>query len=681
MHRVSVDTGGTFTDTVLLVDGEVHTVKTPTTSDLITGIMTGIERACADADVSPADIDRFTHGSTVAVNALIEGEGAETALVTTRGFRDVLEIGRGFRRSSLLYDPCGSYELPLIPRRHRYEVTERMGVDGEVETPLSLSEVDDVVAQLPDDVEAVAVCFLHAHKNGEHERQVADHIADLAPALEVSISSAVSPEIREYRRTATTAVDAYLKPTVASYISRLEAECEARGLTAALDIMKSDGGSARSVIAKERPVTQTVSGPVGGVKTAQYLGEQTGLANLITFDMGGTSCDTAIVIDGEPVETAYRDLRGMTINGPFVNIETVGAGGGSIAWIDEVDSLQLGPQSAGSVPGPVCYGRGGEQPTVTDADLVLGLLNPENFAGGEFDLDAAAAERTIRERVAEPLDLTLEEAAVGIKTVIDSNMAGAVRTVSVEEGFDPREFGLVGYGGAGPMHACDVATELGIDTVVFPDNPGLTSAMGCLLSDIKHDYVRSVVTTVDEADHDALNAVIDTLRQEGVSDLDAEEVPPDQRSFAVSMDLRYLGQAHNLNVGHDGDRVDDASLDAIVERFERRHEDRYGFVDERNPVEIVNVRVTTIGHTAIPERRATAAADAPVDAAKRGTRDVVLDETTTTEVPFYDGNAVGPGHELSGPAVVELDNSTVWIPPEFDATVDEYRNIVARRTD
>jgi N-methylhydantoinase A len=602
MYHVGVDTGGTFTDTVLIGDQTVQTVKTLTTDDLIGGIVDGFEQICDRSGIEPGDVTSFNHGSTVAVNALIEKTGAKTALVTTEGFEDVLEIGEAFRDRSLLYAPCGPDEPPLVPRKHRHGVAERLTATGEVETPLDDDSLDVLLDTLDaGDFESVAVSLLHAYQNDEHERAVVDALEDRLPGLAVSRSSAVSPEIREYSRTSTTVADAYIKPTVTTYIEELEDALRERGYDDSLSIMNSSGGVAGPSVATKRPVTQILSGPVAGVQAAQFVGERMGLENVITLDMGGTSCDTTLIEGGEPVEVPHRREQGMKINGPFVNIETVGAGGGSIAWLDEVDALRVGPESAGSNPGPVCYGLGGERPTVTDADLHLGILNPENFAGGEIELDAEAASIALDEYIAGPLEMSTTEAAVAIRDVADGNMASALRVVSVKQGYDPRDFALMGFGGAGPMHSCNVAAELGVDTVVFPNNPGLLSALGLVVSDFEHEYVQSLVVSLDDADPAAIDDAREALVDEGDQELAAEGVDPADRSFDVSIDVRYTGQSNYLNVPLGADSVDQETLAGVADRFETLHESRFGFLDDVHPIELVNVRLTARGATENPD--------------------------------------------------------------------------------
>ena len=678
MYYVGVDTGGTFTDTVLIGEDGVHTVKTLTTEDLIGGIISGFETITDDVGISNREVESFNHGSTVAVNALIEKTGSKTALVTTKGFEDVLEIGEGYRDGSLLYAPCGEHVPALIPRKHRYGVDERLTADGEVETPLDEKDVAAVVDKLDSKAfDSVAVSLLHAYQNPEHEIAVAEMIADRLPAVDVSLSSSVSPEIREYSRTSTTVADAYIKPIVTSYLERLQSTLRETGYDGRLAIMNSSGGVAGPEVATKRPVTQILSGPVAGVKAAQFIGSKIGVENIITLDMGGTSCDTTLIEGGEPVEVPHRTEQGMKINGPFVHINTVGAGGGSIAWLDDVDALRVGPESAGSEPGPACYGFGGTEPTATDADLVLGILNPDNFAGGEISLDTDAATSAIDERIAKPLDMSTTEAAVAIRDIIDGNMASALRVISVKQGYDPRDFAIMGFGGAGPMHSCNVAMELGIETVVFPNNPGLLSALGLVVSDFEHEYVQSLVVSLTEIEAGRMQTTIDSLIDNGDTELDSEGIEPADRSFQVTVDLRYTGQSNYLNIPIGGTEVDERTVEKLSDRFETQHEEQFGFVDDDHPIELVNVRVTARGETESPDLSASEPASSDVADARRGMRPVVVDVETAVETPYYDGEALGPGHEIDGPAVVELTNSTIWVPPEFDLRVDEYNNMIA----
>jgi len=678
MHHVGIDTGGTFTDTVLIEDGEIITAKNLTTEDLISGIITGFEGVCGRVGMPASAVDWFSHGSTVAVNALIEKTGARTALVTTEGFEDVLEIGEGFRDRSLLYAPCGEKTSPLVRRQHRFGISERVTAKGDIETPLDQSGLDELIDHLQsEEFESVAVSLLHSYENDENERAVVQAIEERAPSIYVSRSSTVSPEIREYSRTSTTVADAYIKPRMTSYIGNLEERLADIGFDGQLGIMNSSGGVAGSSVASNRPVTQILSGPVAGVKAAQFIGVQIGTNDIITLDMGGTSCDTTLIEGGEPVEIPHRFEQGMKINGPFVNINTVGAGGGSIAWLDEVNALRVGPESAGSDPGPVCYGFGGRAPTVTDADLLLGVLNPDTFTGGEIELDKAAAAASLEEHIATPLGLSPREAAVAIRDVIDGNMASALRVVSVKQGYDPRDFVLMGFGGAGPMHACKVAAELNIERVVFPAHPGLLSAIGLIVSDFEHEYLQSLVVTRDAADPSAIEAVIQDMIEKAKDELAAEGVSASDRSFEASIDVRYTGQSHYMNVALENNAVSERDLEELTSRFEQAHQDQFGFTDDIHQIELVNVRLTARGEIDTPEIRPADPASEPVSSARRGTRPVVTAVDESIQTPYYEGDALAPGHQINGPAVIEEQNSTIWLPPNFDAEVDKYTNIIA----
>jgi len=677
---VGIDIGGTFTDTIVVTDDDVHAVKTPTTDDVISGVVTGFERAMDAATISPDSIDVFTHSSTISLNALLEGDGAKTALITTSNFRDVLEIGETYRDATLLYNPCGNRNESLVPRKHRYEVRERIDENGAVVTPLDDDSVDRAIGRIQAaDVESVAICLLHAYRNPAHERAVEERVRDRLPDIDVSISSDVSPTIREYPRTCTTTIDAYVKPSVSSYLSELGTTMRDRGLETPINIMKSDGGVANSDIAAERPVVQLLSGAVGGTMAAAFVGETIGLSDLVTVDMGGTSCDVAMVVNGEPIEVQQMEMQGMKINGPFVDVHTIGAGGGSIAWLDDVNALRVGPKSAGSNPGPACYGWGGERPTVTDANLVLGLMNPETFAGGDIHLDVDAAHRSVREYVAEPLGMETTDAALAIRRVLNSNIQSSIRVITVNKGHDPRDFALVGFGGAGPMHACDVARELGVETVVFPNKAGLLSALGLLVSDVKHQYVRSVIEPADGADLDRINATIASLIKRGREELEAEGVAESDQQFAVGLDMKYANQAHDITVERAVTELSAATLSTFVDSFERIHERKHGFKHQSDAIELTNVRVTATALIDDPVVREPSTGGS-VEKARLGTRPVVVDGGEALDVPYYEWESLPTTDHLAGPSIVEMNNSTIWIPPDFAVEIDEDRNVLARRT-
>jgi len=674
MRSVGVDTGGTFTDiTYIAPDGTIETLKTPTSSDLRSGIERGLRGMADEVEVAADAIEHLAHGSTVAVNTLIERTGADTALVTTAGFRDRLEIGELYRSTDLLYDPSTQPTESFVPRQRRFEVDERLGPDGTVQIALDDDDIGEAVEAVRDsEADAVAVSCLFAYRNDEHERQLASALRERTDCT-VTRASALSNEIDEYERTATAVADAYVKPRVTAYLEALRDDLQAWGLTVPIHVMKSDGGLARDEVVQERPITQLISGPIAGVTAAQYYGRQRGLENQITFDMGGTSCDASLIVDGEPTESATRTVADLDIKGPFTTIETVGAGGGSIAWVDDAGSLHVGPRSAGADPGPACYGRGGTEPTVTDANLLLGLLDLEAFAGGTIDIDRTAAERAI-ERVADPLGLSPVEAALAIRDIVNSKMAGTTRVVSVEQGFDPREFTLTAFGGAGPMHAVDIHREMGTRDVLVPNRAGLASSLGLLLADIRHNSVQSVVELVPDIDAEELSATFEAIEADVRGVLEDDEVPSTQRTLSWTVDVRYEGQSHYLNLPVERP-FDEQALTALADEFDAEHRRVYGFVDENATVEVVNARVTAIGEIAHPDlavpdtERSGSLADVATQRTVviRGKEEVTADQYTWPDVV--------PGDTLTGPALVAQANSTVWLPAGYEGSVDDYKNI------
>ena len=674
MRRVGIDTGGTFTDlTFVGPDGDIETHKTPTTGDLRTGILTGIEQILDGVNTTLAEVDLFAHGSTVAVNALIERTGADTALVTTDGFRDRLEIGELYRPSDLLYDPTAEMVETIAPRRHRFVVDERLDPEGEVLTPLTDADVDAVVEQVDDaPVSSVAVSCLFAYRNADHEQRLAEALRERTSCA-VTRASALSAEINEYERTATAVADAYVKPQVKAYLEGLRGDLADGGLSVPPYIMKSDGGLARVGTVANRPITQLISGPIAGVIAAEYFGSRAGVENQITFDMGGTSCDTSLVVDGEPTEDATRHVEGLKIKGPFTTIETIGAGGGSIAWVDDTGSLHVGPRSAGAEPGPACYGRGGTEPTVTDANLLLGLFDPAYFAGGALDLDVAAAEAAM-EQVADPLGVSKTEAALAVREVVNSKMAGATRVVSVEQGFDPRSFTLTAFGGAGPMHAVDVHRRMDTRDVLVPNRPGLTSSLGLLLADVRHNAVQSVLETVSRLSAGMLESTFQELESDATERLTDDEIPDDDQQLVRTVDTRYEGQAHYLNLPVPSP-LDDDAVAAIDDEFQAEHERVYGFVDENAGVEVVNARVTAVGQIETPDLTVSATdRSGPLTAFGDETTVITANHEEQT-VRRFRWDDIRPGDRVRGPALLVQNNSTVWIPADCEGRIDDYKNV------
>jgi N-methylhydantoinase A len=650
--RVGVDVGGTFTDVVLLLpDDELVTAKVPSTDDQSVGVVQGIEKASAEAGIDPTDVDAFTHAMTVSVNALLEEDGAKTALVTTGGFRDVLEIGRQARPD--LYDVDVDKPAPLVPRRRRFEVEERTTVDGVLTEP-NEDEVRAVAERIRDcDAESVAVSLLHAYQHPENERRVAAVLRDELD-VPVSASHEVLAEFREYERTSTTAVDAYVTPAIDAYIGRLEERAGERGVPEPR-IMQANGGIASAKTVREHAVTTTMSGPAAGVVGAAETAGGDDVDGLVTFDMGGTSSDVSLVRDGEVERTTDAEINGRPIKTPMVDVNTVGAGGGSIAWVDAGNALRVGPRSAGANPGPACYGRGGTEPTVTDANVVLGYIGGSSALGGELELDEEAAHDALSRLADEAgLDDALA-AARGVFRVANANMARAIRAVTVERGHDPRGFGLVAFGGAGPMHAAAVAESLDMDSLVIPHACGVLSAYGLLAADEKHDSVRTLRSPLADVSLDDVESAYADLTEEVLSDV-ADRDAADVRRAA---DLRFVGQSFELTVPVD----DEFDAERVAERFRNAHESAYGYVMD-DPIELVNVRVTSVVARDSPSVRYRTTGDA-----KKGRREAFFDDGFH-ETPVFDRTGLGESDSVAGPCILEQNESTVVVPPGWSGTVN-----------
>jgi N-methylhydantoinase A len=651
--RLAVDVGGTFTDLVAVVDGTVHVEKVASTPDAPDrAVVDGLESVADRAP--PASADYFAHGTTVATNAVLERSFAETALVTTAGFRDVLEIGRQDRPD--IYGLHGSKPDPVVPRDRRYEVDERVDARGEVVEPLD----DDAVAALAEEIDAdsVAVALLFAFENPDHEKRVGESLR-AAGVDSVSLSSSVLPEIREYERTLATALNAALRPTMDGYLGRLAAALDDAGVAAPLRVMGSDGGVVRAADARERPVETLLSGPAAGVRGAAHVADRLDRPDALTMDMGGTSCDVSLVTDGEPLVTTEVTVGDYPVAVPTVDVHTVGAGGGSIARLDDGGALRVGPESAGADPGPVCYGRGGTEPTVTDAHCVLGRIDPAAFAGdvGGATEETAAALESLGDR----LDVGPREAAAGVVRVAVADTARALRVVSVERGHDPREFSLVAFGGAGPLHAAAVAAEVGVPEVLVPRAAGVLSAFGLLVSDVTHETARSRVRPWDDVDAEDLERRFRESERAG-ADRVPDDLPVEHDRF---LDVRYAGQSFDLRVPAPSP-VDGTALAAVADRFHDRHAERYGHAAPGEPLELVAVRVRTRGVVEPPDP-APPPADGDADDAVRETRTVRFD--ADRETPAYDRGALPPGATVEGPAVVEGPDATTVVRPADELAV------------
>jgi len=660
---VGIDTGGTFTDVTLLdpATGRVWTAKTPSTpSDPSQGFGNGIAEVLKVSNLTGADIARVLHGTTVATNLILEGKGARAALITTDGFKYVLEIGRQDvpRRASLF-----AWVKPKrpVPPEHIFEVAGRVGPDGRELAPLDEAAVREAARAIrAQGIGSIAVVLLHSYANPAHERRVAEILTEEIPGALLSLSSEVLPVFREYERSMTTILNAAVMPVVSTYVERLDARVAERGIEAPLLLMKSSGGVTSTRHVRRAPVETALSGPAAGAVGAAYVGAASGHPNLIGIDIGGTSADISLIHGGEPGLTTNGRVGGWPVGLPMVDMVTIGAGGGSIARVSDTGALTVGPESAGAIPGPVCYGRGGAEPTVTDAHLALGHL-PPYLLGGTFALDVESARTAVETRVARPLGLSLEEAARGILAVVDNNMVGAIRVVSVERGHDPRDFSLLPFGGAGPLHGSALARLLGMRSIVVPPGPGVLSALGLLVSNLKAEFTRTCLQKAGAFDAATVARVFGELEAEAVAWLDAETVPAEARRITWHASLRYQHQGFELNVPWPSRDVTDASAAAAVAAFHRLHERLYTFAQEDTPVEIVTLRVDARGVFPSPSLRELPPAG-PIADARIGMQTVSL-ASGPAAAAIYARDRLGAGARIDGPAILtQLDATTLLLP-------------------
>jgi N-methylhydantoinase A len=684
--RVGIDIGGTFTDLVALAgDGRLirHKVaSTPLAPD--EGLLAALQMLLEE--VAPHDVAMIAHASTIATNALLGQMHLDlprVAFVTTEGFRDVLEIGRQNR--SAIYDLNVTRPKPLARREDRLVVRERLAFDGSVLTPLDAASVERAVATIvARGIRCVAVGLLHADVDGAHERAVGSAIAAALPDAEISLSSEVDPQYREYERFSTTVVNAALGPIVRTYLERVATVVRDAGVDAPIFVMRSDGGMAALGPAAKRPAALIESGPASGVIAAAYVGRALGIDNVLSFDMGGTTAKAGTIIGGKPEVSASFEAAGATHSGrsvkgsgypvrfPFVDLAEVSAGGGTIAWIDAAGVLRVGPISAGADPGPACYGRG-EAPTVTDANVVLGRSNPRALLGGSFPIDASRSRAAVAS-VSAPLHGDVERTAAGIVALVDAEMAKVLRIVSVERGLDPRDFTLLAFGGGGPLHACAVAADIGVRHIVVPQFPGVFSAYGLLAADVRVTAVSSLVAPADDATWMKIVSALETLVGEADAGLAEQDVAPARRSFVRELDLRYRGQSTELTV------VEPRRLEEAVEGFHERHRRRYGFAATHDPVEVVAVRVVGIGATEKPRFSSVESGAPGLPAADAlSERREVFDGESFVPTPVYARESLRPGDAFDGPGVVEQYDATTYVAPAWRATVDGFANVRMKR--
>jgi N-methylhydantoinase A len=673
-YRLGVDVGGTFTD-VLLVDtvsGDTWRAKTASTPrDQSVGVLRGIDRACQAAGIRPGEIGEVLHGTTIATNAILEGKGAKVGLVTTRGFRQVLQIARSYVPGGLAGWIIWPKPEPLAALENTVEAVERIGTDGTVIVPLDEDDLRGTLDRLRGSgIEALCVSLINSFANAVHEKRIAELVADMLPGIPVSLSSTVLPELREYERTITTVANGYVQPQVSRYVASLAEKLRAHGTTGELSILRSDGGLASAAVAAENPVALLLSGPAGGVTGAAWAAEQAGFRDFLTFDMGGTSTDVALVQGLKPRIGRQTTVADLTVRATSVDVRTVGAGGGSIAHVPQLTrALRVGPQSAGAVPGPAAYGTGGTEPTVTDANVVLGYL-PTELAGGEITLDRAAAQAAVQSIVDSTELADVHAAAAGIIDIVNENMFGALRLVSVQQGFDPREFALVAFGGAGPLHANALGKLIGSWPVIIPPSPGVLNAYGDAMTSHRDEAARTFIRGLSGLTDADLRAVLDQLADTVRDTLGRQGVPADQQTLGYQVDMRYHGQGFEIGVDVDLSTFDGqrSGVDGLAAAFDAEHERLFSFLLEGNDHEIVNVRVSAVGprpKVAVPELP-TGDGD-PAEALQATTTIWVAGAERQANV--YDRTKLRAGDVLDGPAIVAEMDATTLVLPDHAATV------------
>ena len=688
MIRMGVDVGGTFTDLVLIDDerGSISLNKVHTTpEDPSIGTINGAMELCRAAGTDPGSVEQFFHGTTIATNIVLQHEGAKTGMLTTEGYRDILHIARHKRpyNFSIQQDlPWQKY--PLVRRRYRLTVNERIHApNGDVAKPLDEQQVREAIRKLKKaKVESVAVCFLFSFLNPDHEKRVGELVREEWPEVFLSLSHEVIPQYREYERFSTTCLNAYVGPKTAKYVQNLDQALKENQFRASLHLMQSSGGVATAQGSVRRPVTLLMSGPVAGLIGGIWASKLAGFKNVITLDVGGTSADIGVAPDGKMsmkhlLDTRIGDYQAMI---PMVDIDTIGAGGGSIAYVDSGGLFRVGPKSAGAVPGPCCYGRGGELPTSTDCNAVLGRLNPDNFLGGKMVLRDDLSRQAIETHLSRKLGIGLEEAALGAIKILNHGMIQSIEMNSVRKGYDPREFALVAFGGAGPMQACEVARELAIPTVIIPPSPGLTSALGLLATDLSYDFSRTQIQLLSKPDLGKIADDYTQLSGLALAQLEHDRIPSEKMVFVRIADCRYEGQGYELRVQAPSGEVGAPWVEQLIQEFHRTHDREYGRHFVEKDVELVNIRVVGIGKIPdlVPVELPAGSADPERDAVS-SSREVIFDNGGQPEklaTPHYDRTRLKAGNVIRGPAVVEQTDSTTLILPGLVAEVDRYGNLI-----
>jgi N-methylhydantoinase A len=670
--RFAVDVGGTFTDLISwdLRSGEIQSNKTLTMIEPSQGVLDVVRKA----KLPLRDVNLFVHGTTLGINAVLEKKGARTGLITTKGFRDVLEIARMDRPD--MYDILHQKPPALVPRHLRQEVDERVDARGGVLRPLDRAGVTAAIHWFRrHKVQAVAVCLLHSYANPSHEEEIAEIFTKEAPELYVTLSHRILREYSEYERTMSAVMNSYIQPKVQDYLDHLQTNLQDAGFSQRFLLLRSSGGAMSYSEARESPIFTLMSGPAGGVLGASRLSVASGLQNLITADGGGTSFDVSLIVDGQPRVVSETTIEGYKLLLPIMDIRSIGAGGGSIASVDAGGALQVGPDSAGSNPGPICYGRGGKQPTVTDAALCMGLLDPDFFLGGEMRLDYEAASAAIDSKIAKPLRLNVRQASSGIFAIVETKMAGAIREITVEKGFDPRDFALLAFGGSGPFFACNLARKCEIRTVVIPVTPANFSAMGMLLSDLVHPYSRTLILDLKEATASRIDSIFRELEALGRSALESDGIPAERREFYRSLDMRYFGQGgHSITLPLTSGALTEEQRQGLEASFHQLHEGSYGHRTDE-PVQIVHFRLQAVGRVEKPDfRPIRRAGQNSCRAIKQ--RDVYWQELDRVmPFPVYERTTLLAGNSLTGPAIVEEATATTVLGPGDTLTVGPYGDL------
>jgi N-methylhydantoinase A len=676
MYRLGTDVGGTFTDGVLLDEstGEIKVSKVSSTpKNPAVGTVQSMERF----GVPLQDVTFLVHGTTVVINALIESKGAKTALITTKGFRDVLEIGRSNRIE--MYNALYSRPRSLIPRYLCFEISERTLADGTVFTPLETGELEGIVKKMKGEkVESIAVCLLNAYANPKHEVEIGRILKKKIPEATVSLSHLITRRYYEYERTSTTVQNAYVMPVVQRYLRSLEVEVKSRRFESVLQIMQSNGGIMTSDVAREMPIAMVESGPSAGAIGGAQLASLLGYKNVITYDMGGTTAKSAIIREGLPETTEQYLVEGRPILLPVVDMREIGAGGGSIAWIDEAGALHVGPQSSGAEPGPACYMRGGKEPTVTDANLELAILDPDYFLGGKMEISPKLGREAIK-KIADYFDLSIDEAALGITKIVNINMSGLLNSMTVKRGYDPREFALVAFGGAGPIHAAAIARELNIPAIIVPPFPGVFSAWGMLMADMRHDFSQTYLKPMDEVDLSTINSIYRELEVRIRELFQRESIADRDIVVSYGMDLRYLGQEHTLSVAAPA-LIRKNDKPTLEKRFDELHRKVYGHNAPEEPKEIVSLKATGIAKVRKPLLESIGSgARNPVPEARLGARKVYIGEGKYQDFSIYRRDGLFGKNRIDGPALIEEDTATTVIEADQVCSVDQYGNLIITR--